>query len=134
LNHPNGGFGFRVEEGDGSFAFFPDNELNHPHPGGKTTEEYASFVRGVDCLIHDAEYRVEEYEAFARGWGHSVFEDTVDLALEAGAKSLLMWHLNQERDDDGVKAMVNDAEALVRSRGGDLKVSAAAAGTRFALQ
>ncbi|MHC5035858.1 MAG: MBL fold metallo-hydrolase [Planctomycetota bacterium] len=130
LNHPNQGFGFRLDEGGKGFAFLPDNELTHPHPGGKTFDDYAEFLSGVDCLIHDAEYLPEEYAAFSRGWGHSVFLDTVRLARVAGAKRLLLWHLNQERTDGQVDAMVGEAK---RAGGADLSVQAAATGMAFAL-
>lgn len=43
--HPNRGFGFRLEENMKSVAFFPDNELSHPHPGGKTFEEAREAAR-----------------------------------------------------------------------------------------
>ncbi|MHC4598569.1 MAG: MBL fold metallo-hydrolase [Planctomycetota bacterium] len=128
LNHPNRGFGFRLEENVKSLAFFPDNELGHPHPGGKAFEDYAGFIRGVDWLIHDGEYLREEYEAFSRGWGHSVFLDTVRLAMEAEAKGLMLWHLNQERTDDQVDAMVEEAREAVRDAGAELEVVAASAG------
>jgi phosphoribosyl 1,2-cyclic phosphodiesterase len=128
LNHPNQGYGFRIEENGKSIAFFPDNELTHPHEGGKSFEDYADFVRGVDLLIHDGEYIQAEYDGFSRGWGHSVYHDTVRLAAEADVKALLLWHLNQERTDEQVDAMVADAERAVLERGGTFSVQAASAG------
>jgi phosphoribosyl 1,2-cyclic phosphodiesterase len=127
LNHPNQGVGFRLTEGDRRFAFFPDNELTFEHPGGKSFDEYAAFVEGVDLLVHDAEYRRDEYERLTRSWGHSVFLDTVRLAAKAGARTLLLWHLNQDRTDGEVDAMVREARAA-RPGGSELDVEAAATG------
>jgi phosphoribosyl 1,2-cyclic phosphodiesterase len=119
LSHPNNGYGFRFTEGEKSFAFFPDNELTYAHSGGKTFGEYVSFVRGVDVLLHDAEYLPEEYEDFSRGWGHSVFSDTVKLAVDAEVKRLLMWHLNQDRVDDDVDMLIELAEHAASEAGRD---------------
>jgi len=121
LSHPNYGYGFRLSEGGRSFGFFPDNEPLFPHDKGRSFDEYAEFLRDVDLLLHDAEYLPEEYEAFSKGWGHSVYSDTVRLALAARAKRLLLWHLNQERTDDGVDALLEKARAVVTSEGGTLE-------------
>ena len=117
LSHPNNGYGFRFAEGEKSFAFFPDNEFTYPHPGGRSFEAYANFVRGVDLLIHDAEYLPEEYEAYSRGWGHSVYSDAVKLAVEADVKKLLLWHLNQDRVDDDVDALNALAQQTAKDAG-----------------
>jgi hypothetical protein len=119
LSHPNNGYGFRLTEGTRSFAFFPDNEFTYPHPGGKTFEDYVAFVHGVDVLLHDAEYLPEEYEKYSRGWGHSVYADTVKLAAAAEAKRLLLWHLNQDRVDDGVDALARLADDAAIEAGRD---------------
>ena len=102
LSHPNQGFGYRLTEGGRSLGFFPDNELSMVHFEGRPVEDYVRFLKDVDVLIHDGEYWPEEYDGFARGWGHSVFFDTVQLAVAARAKQLVLWHLNQERTDDEV--------------------------------
>jgi len=121
LSHPNNGYGFRFAEGDKSFAFFPDNEFTFAHPGGKTFEDYVAFVRGVDVLIHDAEYLPEEYESYSRGWGHSVYADAVRLAVAAEVQHLLLWHLNEDRVDDDVDALAELAVQAAKEAGrGDL--------------
>jgi ribonuclease BN (tRNA processing enzyme) len=117
LSHPNNGYGFRLTEGDKSVAFFPDNEFSFAHPGGKSFEDYREFVRGVDILVHDAEYLPEEYEQFSRGWGHSVYADTVRLGVEADAKRLVLWHVNQDRDDDSVDALAELAHEAAKAAG-----------------
>jgi phosphoribosyl 1,2-cyclic phosphodiesterase len=119
LSHPNNGYGFRFTEGEKSFGFFPDNEFTYAHPGGKKFNDYVAFLRGVDLLIHDAEYLPEEYESYSRGWGHSVYADTVKLAVEAEVNRLLLWHLNQDRMDDGVDALVELAGQAAREAGRD---------------
>jgi hypothetical protein len=48
LNHPNGGYGFKIV----AFVFLSDNELDFEYRGGMTTSEYKS----ASLLIHDAQY------------------------------------------------------------------------------
>jgi ribonuclease BN (tRNA processing enzyme) len=75
-------------------------------PGGLDFTGYAQALRGVDVLIHDAEFLPEEYARYAKGWGHSVHLDTARLAVEARAGRLVMWHHNQDRSDREVSAML----------------------------
>jgi phosphoribosyl 1,2-cyclic phosphodiesterase len=119
LSHPNGGLGFRFEEGNASFVFLTDNELEFTHPGGRTFEEYAEFSSGADLLIHDAEFSSKDYP-HNRRFGHSVFSDAVKLGLLAGVKRLGLFHLNRERTDDQVDAMVLASRAIVRKSKGSM--------------
>ena len=43
LNHPDGGYGFKIREGNKTFVFLTDNELDHQHKNGLTKEEYIDF-------------------------------------------------------------------------------------------
>lgn len=128
LNHPNGGTAIRVEEAGRKLAFFPDNEIGFHHPDGGNYQELVEFVHGVDLLIHDAEYTRDEYDRYTRGWGHSVFLDTVQLALEAKVKRLLMWHLNQERSDHQADSMVEEAREKIADAGANLPCDYASVG------
>ena len=131
LNHPNFGYGFRITENGRSLAFFPDNELAFAHPKGGSFDDYARFVEGVDLLIHDAEYLPEEYEAFSRGWGHSVYLDTVRFAVESGVKKLVLWHLNHDRTDDQADAMLNSASEALAESGSDIECLMARTGLQL---
>ena len=118
LCHPNGGCGFSLEEEGKRICFFPDNELTFDHPGCRSYDAIVEFCQGADVLIHDAEYYREEYEKFTRGFGHTVFDDTVKLALDAKVKRLLLWHHKPERTDEQVDAMQEKARAQIKEAGG----------------
>lgn len=124
LSHPNRGQGFRFRENGRSFVFLTDNELDFEHEGGASYEEYLAFSKGADLLVHDAEYLPEEYEKLTRGWGHTIYTRALDLAIEAGVKSFGLFHLNQDRSDDQVDAMVEDCRRIVAERGLDMDVFA----------
>lgn len=116
LSHPNLGLGYRFEENGVALVFLTDNELFHPHPGGRTFEDYAAFAADADLLIHDAEYTDADYER-TRGWGHSVYTQALDLALAANVKRFGLFHHNQERADEEVDAMVADCRRIAAERG-----------------
>ena len=111
LSHPNQGTGYRFEEDGKSFVFLTDNELTYQHPGGLGYEDYRAFAKGADLLFHDAEYRPQDYQR-TRSWGHSVYTDTLRLALDAGVGRLGLFHHNQERTDDAVDEMVADCRQI----------------------
>jgi phosphoribosyl 1,2-cyclic phosphodiesterase len=86
LNHPQNGLGYRFTENGKSFVFLTDNELSYRHPGGLEFDDYVRFSEGADLLIHDAEYREDEY-GLTRSWGHSLYTDALGLAMEAGIRT-----------------------------------------------
>ncbi len=117
MNHPNLGFGYRIECDGKSVFFTGDHEplYNIYGPEDDYYEEYesliaeknrllADFVRGVDVLIADAAYTAEEYP-LKKGWGHGTFESCLSLAYETGAKSLYLTHHEPLRSDDQLDAI-----------------------------
>lgn len=133
LSHPNGGCGFRLEEGGRSLVFFPDNEMTFDHKGGRTFDAYAEFCRGADVLIHDAEYLPEEYEALTRGWGHSIYRDTVRLGLASDVDRLVLWHLNQDRGDECADEILESARQIVAEADSPMTCDMAFTGMTFEL-
>jgi ribonuclease BN (tRNA processing enzyme) len=127
LTHPvDGGLGFRFEEAGKSLVFLTDNELNYRHNGGLSFGEYVRFCRDADLLIHDAEYTKKDYNP---SWGHSLFTDAVELAIQAGVRQLGLFHLNAMRTDSRVDAIVEDARRIIAKR--RAKVKCFAVGSRF---
>ncbi|MGH7718549.1 MAG: MBL fold metallo-hydrolase [Gemmatimonadaceae bacterium] len=133
VRHPGGALGFRVTNGNSTgnaLVYISDNELD-PAAGYDTPprwrETLVEFARGARVLIHDSMYTVEEY-AEHRGWGHSHYRDAVELALDAGAQTLVLFHHRPERSDEEVDQRTAECRALVRARGGKLEVIAAAEG------
>ncbi|MFA6584681.1 MAG: MBL fold metallo-hydrolase [Elusimicrobiaceae bacterium] len=122
LSHPNGGSGYKFTENGKTFVFLTDNELGFKHPGGLGIEGYAEFCRGADLLIHDGEYRDEEYHKRG-GWGHSTFGQAVELAVMAGVPKLCLFHHNQERSDSEIDLIVDFCRE--KTQGGTFEIVAA---------
>jgi phosphoribosyl 1,2-cyclic phosphodiesterase len=133
VRHPGGALGYRFSGADRSghsFVYISDNELGTGAAqlaGDEWRRDLVEFIRGATLLVHDAFYTTDEYEAH-RGWGHSTYEDAVALALDAGVDELVLFHHKPERSDDEVDQCVARARELVASRGGTLRVTAAAEG------
>ena len=108
-NHPQGGFGFRFREGDHSLVFITDNELGAD--GGRRLPEFAEFARDCDLLIHDAQFLPSDMSEH-QGWGHSTYEQAVNLAQMAGAHTLILTHHDPGRTDAGVEKIIAKAREL----------------------
>ncbi len=127
LNHPGNGYAYRFEHNGRRVAFITDNELGLQYQGGNTPEEIEAFCRGVDVLIHDAQFLPSEIEAH-RGWGHSTYDEAVDLAHQAGVPHILLTHHDPERDDDDCDALLVEANKYVADRGYKVKCEMAIEG------
>jgi phosphoribosyl 1,2-cyclic phosphodiesterase len=62
-------------------------------------EKVTQFFQGADILIHDSQYTHQEYLAGKIGWGHSSFEQAVNVAHRAKVKKLLLFHHDPDRRD-----------------------------------
>jgi len=132
LSHPNGGSGYKFTENGKSFVFLTDNELAFQHGGGLTRDAYLEFSRGADLLFHDAEYTDTEYET-AIEWGHSTYNQALDLAMAAGVKRFGLFHLNQDRTDEAVDAIVDKCRTRLDREKVDMECFAVAADDTFEL-
>ncbi|MBF0487312.1 MAG: MBL fold metallo-hydrolase [Nitrospirae bacterium] len=115
LSHPNRGLGYKFVEDAKTFVFITDNELTYKHPGGLNYEDYREFASGANLLIHDSEYIVDEYEA-KKTWGHSIYNDSLRLAMESGVKSFGLFHHNQNRTDGEEDAIVEDCRKIIAEK------------------
>jgi phosphoribosyl 1,2-cyclic phosphodiesterase len=133
VRHPGGALGYRFTERNakaGGLVYVSDNELSaaarYDTPRGWRAK-FVEFVRDANVLIHDTMYRADEYRQFV-GWGHSTYEDAVELALEAAVGRLVLFHHHPERTDDEVDRCVASCRELVQARGARLEIIAAAEG------
>jgi phosphoribosyl 1,2-cyclic phosphodiesterase len=124
LSHPVVNLGYRIDCNGKSMFFTGDHEphFNIYEPGDEGYAEYQTLIeeqrhaiveaiRGVDVLIVDCAYTVEEYPA-KKGWGHGTFDSAFELARDVGAKILYCTHHEPTRSDDDLEKVF--AEALAR--------------------
>ena len=122
LNHPQGGLAFRFEEKGKAFAFVTDNELMGP--GKASIDDFVGFVSGARVLVHDAQYLPEEMPS-RYGYGHSDYNQAVELARRAGVERLILTHHDPSRSDEQIDELLAKAR---QAAGPDLQVDAASEG------
>ncbi|MBF0537033.1 MAG: MBL fold metallo-hydrolase [Nitrospirae bacterium] len=132
LSHPNQGLGYKFVEDGKSFVFITDNELTYKHPGGLDFDDYLEFSRGADVLFHDSEYVEEEYGEKIT-WGHSVYKDSLTLAIEAEVKRFGLFHHNQNRTDDAQDDIVLDCHRIIKEKDSPLECFAVYQGLELTL-
>ena len=130
LNHPNGGFGCKLTGKTGSFVFLTDNEIRYAHPGGLSRDAYVKFCAHASLLLHDAQYVEAEYER-TRGWGHSTFQDALDLAIDAGVQRLGLFHHDPDRTDDELDRLVEWCKKYIQNKGSAVDCFACAEGMKL---
>lgn len=101
-----GSYGFRIEDDTGSVVICTDLE----HLDG-IDENIVALSKGADLLIHDGQYNESEYKKF-KGWGHSSWEQAVEVAKRAKVKRLIITHHDPDHNDDFLDSMEKDCQAL----------------------
>ncbi len=132
LSHPNGGTGYKFVENGKSFVYLTDNELGYRHGQGLTPDEYLPFAKDADLFIHDAEYTDEEYQTTVE-WGHSTYTQALDLAIKSRVKKFGLFHLNQDRSDDAMDAIVKSCRERLRRENIEMECFAVGADMTFEL-
>ena len=93
-NHPGGAYSFRIERNGKVLVVCTDVEH-----GEQVDSRLVELARGADLLVHDAQYTAEELQR-RRGWGHSSFDQAMQLAEMADVKHLALTHHDAEHDDE----------------------------------
>ena len=94
LNHPGGVYGFRIERQGKVLVICTDVEH-----GAEIDPNVVALAKDADLLVHDAQYTAEELEG-RRGWGHSSYDQAMQVAEMAGVKRLAMTHHDPDHDDE----------------------------------
>jgi diguanylate cyclase (GGDEF)-like protein len=131
LNHTAPTISFRISSGGATVAYVTDHEpfwnasgSQFTHPGD---QRHIAFLNGADLVIHDAQYSLEEYSGKI-GWGHSTVDYAAEVAMAADVRQLALFHHDPLHDDTEIARMEGVARTLVKERGGQLEVAAAAEG------
>lgn len=145
LNHPVIDFGYRIECNGKSVFFTGDHEpyYNIYDPGDEDYAEYQALIeekqgavddsmRGVDALIVDTSYTLEEYPGKV-GWGHGHFDASIAMAQRVGARRLYCTHHEPTRSDDDLEAVFAAAMARHAGKLNGLEVFLAREGLELAL-
>lgn len=105
--HYNPTVGYRIQDKHCSLTFLPDHEPALGLPNiwhqGEWTSGY-DLAKGVDLLIHDAQYTAREYQT-RMGYGHSSLPHALQFAEMVGAAQLVPFHHDPDHSDDFLDQM-----------------------------
>ncbi len=117
--HPGPTVGFRIEEGDVSFAYIPDHEpalgVDLASLPGEWTSGHA-LAADADVLFHDAQLTEDEYEQRV-GWGHSSVAHAVTFAGLSRARRVVLFHHDPMHTDAQLDELAVRARELWRGPG-----------------
>ncbi len=93
-NHPGGAYSYRfISPGGKKVVICTD--IEH---GDNLDERIIVLASGADLLIHEGQYTPEELKKY-KGWGHSSWEQAIEVAERAGVKQLVITHHDPDHDD-----------------------------------
>ncbi len=95
--HPGGAYGYRIEREGKVLVFCTD--IEH---GKGIDPKVVELSKGADLLIHDGQYTSEELKE-KKGWGHSSFDQAIQVAEMAEVKMLAITHHDPDHDDEFLK-------------------------------
>ncbi len=103
-NHPGGAFSYRLTEGGKTIVYCTD--IEH---GDGIDERVVELAKDADLLLHDAQYTPAELRE-KKGWGHSSWEQAIEVAMRAGVKELALIHHDPEHDDQFLTAVEKECQ------------------------
>ena len=114
--------GYRVDWAGVSVAYISDHQA--PPNQDSVPESVLELADDVDLLIHDAQYRPDEWEKKSH-WGHCTVDYALLVAKEAGAKTLALFHHDPAHDDDEMDRLLEGARRSAERLGVEDVVAAA---------
>lgn len=111
--HPGPTVGYRIGHRQVSMAYLPDHEPALGLHGLLPDLRWLSgggLAKGVDLLLHDAQYTPDEYR-LRIGWGHSSINDTLQFAALTGVRHLLFTHHDPMRTDERLDELYGALQA-----------------------
>ncbi len=149
VHHPGTTYGYRIKVNGKTVIYISDNECNFIEKSVRQRrselneeeqtlyddmiqEEHQSeldLIQNADILIHDAQYTPEDYEK-KRGWGHSCYIDTINMAIDAGVKELYLYHHDPNYNDDAINVIYQHAQKIIKEKNSPLKCHIAKEGMK----
>jgi phosphoribosyl 1,2-cyclic phosphodiesterase len=122
--------GYRIEWDGSTVAYISDHQS--PVDGSMTVaDSVLELCDGADLLIHDAQYTADEWGPKSH-WGHCTVDYAVEVARQAGAKRLVMFHHDPSHGDDALDGLLAGARSTAVGTGIE-EVLAASEGLTIAM-
>ena len=115
--HPGGCLAYRIDDADGraSLVFATDLEWrDRTEASERAFMSICGEPRPADVLIIDAHFARANEDAFV-GWGHTCWEDGLEIAESAGIQQVVLGHHAPEADDTALRSL--ERQVKKRARG-----------------
>ncbi|MDR0996105.1 MAG: HD domain-containing protein, partial [Zoogloeaceae bacterium] len=122
--HEGTALGYRLIVDAATLVYTGDHEFDRQKASDNPPER--AWLADADLAIVDATFSRAEWQG---GWGHSAWEDWLDLALEAGTRQLILSHHLPARSDAELDCIARSAAKQVK--GETLRVEVAREGAVF---
>lgn len=110
--------GYRIEHDGVAIAYIPDHQ--QPFDGSYgVADSVLELCRDADLVIHDSQYTDAEF-AQKFNWGHCTVGYAVEVAIQAGAKRLALFHHDPSHTDDVMDHLSKTAGAMGQAAGVDV--------------
>jgi phosphoribosyl 1,2-cyclic phosphodiesterase len=106
LSHPGDCYGYRFEYNGKTLVYCTDVEYIE-----EINPKVVRLAKNADLLIHDAQYTPEELRS-RKGWGHSSWTQAVEVAQQAGVKTLALFHHDPDHDDDFLRNLESQCQQV----------------------
>jgi len=103
--HPNGAYSIKIKILNKILTYSTDCE----HPKEGLNQNVINFAEESDILIHDAQYTPEDLVKY-KGWGHSSWENAVDVAIRSNSKKLILFHHSPDYSDNALDEIERKAK------------------------
>ncbi len=117
---------YRVAEDDRALVYITDVR----YIDDQIWNQAVSFARDAAVIVHSAPYTRDER---VQDYGHSRVEDAIELAVEAAAARLYLYHHAPTRTDDQLDAIVTRYRAELAAAARQLTLDAAREGDELEL-
>ncbi len=108
-HHPNGAFSYKILIDDKKITYITDCE----YISGKISGKLTNFAKNSDLLIHDSHFSKEDLPSH-KGWGHSSWDQAVEIAEKSNSKQLALYHYNPDYDDEKIKLIEKQAQKIFK--------------------
>ncbi|MCP4450564.1 MAG: MBL fold metallo-hydrolase [Planctomycetes bacterium] len=115
VSHPGGCLAYRIEDSASGTAlvFATDFEWQAQMSAREAgLLNLCSHPKPAALLIMDAHFERAQSESFS-GWGHTAWQDDIDIALKTGVSQVLLGHHAPEADDETLSLLETQVQQVM---------------------
>jgi phosphoribosyl 1,2-cyclic phosphodiesterase len=142
LNHPSNTLGYLVLHRGASIGYITDNEfigdVSAPEDGAVNDRfdgynlKMIEFIKDADIIVIDAQYTKDEYK-LKKGWGHSHYENVLEITMAAQVKKCVLFHHDPVRSDEDIDKIVRHCHQIIGHAGSTMDCLGAEEGLEIQL-